>query len=209
MASVEKFGVKNRLRAGDRVILGVGTLAMAGLLGGCGGSSHKKVSYEVASREATGKYERVFADSDAAGKFSLQYLRASRDRQFKENNSNGNNIQWSFTFNNHCLHNTAYDTDGGHINGSVEGFFLLGLGGVSGSVTGNIPATSIVSQAGKNPDDINVIPGGAHLPTLSFSGAEGFGPLEPTNNITRQILQANGCEVGITGVSQINIDQYN
>jgi hypothetical protein len=204
MAKIGEFGIVEKVRARSAVLLGAGALAVAGLLGGCGGSHKKPVSYAVASHEAEGKYERVFTHSDAAGKFSLQYLRGSSDRQFKDDASSGDNMQWSFTFNDHCLHNTAYDTNGGHISGSVEGFFLFG--GVSGSITGNIPATSIVSQAGSNPNDIEVIPDGAHLPTLSFSGAEGLGPLEPTNTITRQILEANGCQVGITAVATIDID---
>src|SRR5690606_317437 len=104
-------------------------------------------------------YENTYRNSSPAGKFMLQYLRATEIDIKKSDDMlffihNGPSSTWhQFFFNNGCLQNTAYDIAGGALNLEAEssGFFSSSSAGAEG----NIPtAAAFALIDSKNPDDL-------------------------------------------------------
>jgi hypothetical protein len=176
---------------------GLSALALAG----CGESGIH--SRKAARAVAAAKFDSTYDGASPAGKYMLQFLRATQIDIMSSNNggfnldsNHGTSSYDQFFFGSACLQNTAYDTAGGEINvqASASGF----LNSSSASANGNIPTAAAYADIDpKNPDDLIIESGHANSINLTFSGIEGDAPLQPANTQTKNVLATYGCESGI------------
>lgn len=159
---------------------------------------------ETYQPRAQAKYRKAYESAPPAGKFALEFL-TTTDVQFDTDESNGNGIAGVvtenpdqdaiFTFNNGCLNKTAYDINGGEIEGLITGLFT------GGYVSGEFPTAAAYAHVDSNDSNVLVVSSG-HTDSidLRFSGLAEGDHLEPLDNATIGILDTYGCETGITNV---------
>lgn len=159
---------------------------------------------DEALRTAAPKYDQVYADASPAGKYALQFLTTTdvvtTVRRIEPNNGSGllglvsgdpdDKIKVNTRFGDNCLANTAYDINGGNIEGLITGLF------VSGSIEGEIPtAAANAYVASDSPDTLTIQSGHANSRDLSFRGLSNGSYLVPADQQTQDVLQTYGCEL--------------
>lgn len=134
--------------------------------------------------------------------YALLYLTESKIittvRKNEPNNGSGvaglvtgvdqDNQNYEFTRGDDCLNNTAYDIDGGNIEGIITGI------SVDGYVEGEVPtAAAYAAIDDTNPNILIVSSGHADSIDLRFSGLTEGARLMPLDAQTQNILDTYGC----------------
>lgn len=168
-----------------------------------------------ARERAEVKYAAAYDAAPDTGKYALQYLTPTEvviDTRIHEPNNGtgllglvtgtvyGDTGYESFTFNDGCLSNTAWDTNGGDIAGAVRGLF------VTGEVEGSVPtaAANPYVDYENDPDVIVIESGHSNSKDLRFTGLVEGNELVPADAQTRNILRAHGCDTGETSNSRVD-----
>lgn len=157
---------------------------------------------EQVQAAAFDKYQDTFGQLPPADKFTLQYGAIS-EVEVRSSEIEGNgflgwadySVNYSVSINNACLNATAYDIDGGSIEGNVGGLF------VSGSLNGDFPTSGAFAEISREDDDMLIIhSGNSNSTNLYFSGVQGDSELTPADENTSRILETYGCKTAVTGI---------
>lgn len=158
------------------------------------------LSADKAKAEAVARYQRTFEAAPPTGKFALQYLTPTDAVVRLRKGGNGplglatEGDKAQFTFNNGCLNKTAYDINGGDIEGMISGVFT------SGYISGEVPTAAANAYVDSdNPNTLVITSGHANSRDLRFSGLTEGSELEPLDQLTEDVLKTYGCSTGLQG----------
>ena len=179
--------------------LGVVGAVTTGIVAGNWGTEGRHLTRSELAAAATGKYNKAFDAQSPVGKFALQFM-GTEDITIHNwvgsKGIEGNSSTSTVTFNNKCLANTAFQVRQGSINGSYSGIFS------GGSVSGeSVAATAYAEVDPSNPDVLEIISHQTGNATLKFSGLNEGSTLVPDDPSTKGVLEANGCESGVTRIA--------
>lgn len=182
-----------------RRILGVGMVVGLGYL--ALGKDDQPTALKADQAVAIAKYDKLYASQSPEGKFLTQYVHEIKVTADTEAEGGSGLIDLvsqrdvkkrTFTFNNACLRNSAYDTGGGYTEGSFNGFFS------SGRVEGRSPtAVALAHVDRQEPDILEIRAGNDNQKVLRFSGVTGDSELEPADKRTEDVLATYGCQIGV------------
>lgn len=162
------------------------------------GDSPKEVPVEVAKPLAQTKYDAAFSKASPAAKFMLQYGAVTHVEVNKYVGGNGiagavgGGDDYGVSFNNACLNDTAYDINGGTIDGHFYSLFS------GGSAHGDVPTAAAFAETDpSNPNRLIVKSGHANSVDLTFTGLQSASELTPADDATRNVLDTYGCRTGM------------